>query len=456
MSTSFHLHDGVLHAEGVPLPEIASAVGTPTYVYSAAALRQSARAFAEALAAVPRKRLAFAVKANPNLAVLRLLAEEGYGADIVSGGELERALRAGMPVGSIVFSGVGKTRRELANALDAGIGQFNLELEEEGRVLAALASARGCRAPAALRVNPDVDAGTHAKISTGRRHNKFGVALDQAAEIYDRLARLDGLNLRGIAVHIGSQISDLDRLEAAYVRVGALVAELRAAGHKISHVDLGGGLGIPYRPDEIVPGAEAYGAMVARVTRDWDVTLTFEPGRFVAGGAGALLTEVIWVKPGPAEPCVIVDAAMNDLARPALYDAFHGFAAVRPDGRRMVADIVGPVCESSDTFATGRDIDAVRAGDLAVFQAAGAYGATMASTYNCRALVPEVLVDGDHFAIVADRITPEAMLARQHLAPWMTRVSDAPPPCDPERRRIEGRLTPRRLNRTRAGDTRRR
>ena len=385
-----------------------------------AALRVSARAFRAGLGSIERKHLAFAVKANPNLAVLRVLAEEGYGADIVSGGEMLHALAAGMPAARIIFSGVGKTRRERVAALDAGIGQFNLELEEEGTVRAALAAARGMRAPAVLRVNPDVDAGTHAKISTGRKQNKFGVALEDAAAIYARLATRDGLDLRGIAVHIGSQLADLGPLEAAYERIGALVAQLRQAGHAISHVDLGGGLGLAYRPDDIVPPPAAYGAMVARVTRDWDVTLMFEPGRFIAGDAGVLLTEVLWVKPGAGYPYVIVDAAMNDLARPALYDAFHTFVAVEPTGETIVANIAGPVCESGDTFAMGREIDSVQPGDLAVFRTAGAYGATMASTYNCRALVPEVLVDGDRFAVVADRITPDAMLSAQHLPSWMT------------------------------------
>lgn len=416
----FELRDGVLHAEDVALSTIAAAVGTPAYVYSAAALRDSARQFRAGLAAVPRKHLAFAVKANPNLAVLRLLAEEGYGADIVSGGEMLHALEAGMPAASIVFSGVGKSRRELIAALDAGVGQFNLELEEEGAVLGALAAARGLRASAVLRVNPDIDAHTHAKISTGRRENKFGVALQDAAGIYARLADLDGLDLRGVAIHIGSQIADLAPLEAAYARVGALITALRAAGHAISHVDLGGGLGVSYQDGDVFPTPAQYGAMVARVTRDWDVTLMFEPGRFIAGAAGVLLTEVLWVKPGMPRPYVIVDAAMNDLARPALYDAFHGFAAVRPSGVRICANIAGPVCESGDTFAIARDIDAVTSGDLAVFLTVGAYGATMASTYNCRALVPEVLVDGDRFAVVADRITPEAMMAAQHAPQWLS------------------------------------
>ncbi len=433
MPLPFECRDGVLHVEDVPLPTIAAAVGTPAYVYSTAALRCSARVFRAGLAPIARKHLAFAVKANPNLAVLKLLAEEGYGADIVSAGEMLHALAADMPASGIVFSGVGKSRREMSAALDAGIGQFNLELEEEGVVLAAMAAARGQRAPAVLRVNPDIDAGTHAKISTGRKQNKFGVALDDAARIYARLAALDGLALRGIAIHIGSQLSDLGPLEAAYARVGDLVADLRAAGHAITHVDLGGGLGLAYRPGDVVPSPAAYGAMVARVTRDWDVTLMFEPGRFVAGDAGVLLTEVLWVKPGAVAPYIIVDAAMNDLARPALYDAFHDFVAVRPTGARMIANIAGPVCESGDTFAVARDIDAVATGDLAVFRTAGAYGATMASTYNCRALVPEVLVDGDRFAIVADRITPEAMLAAQHMPHWMTQDDAASCPSMPRK-----------------------
>jgi diaminopimelate decarboxylase len=417
----FAYRDGILHCEDVPLPAIAAAVGTPVYVYSTSTFRRHAQVFREGLAGAGRIHLAYAIKANPNLAVLRVLAEEGYGADVVSGGEMARALAAGIPAADIVFSGVGKTRKELSRALDAGIGQFNLELEEEGEVLAALAHARGQRAPAVLRVNPDVDAGTHAKISTGRKENKFGVPIDQAVEMYGRLAELDGLSLRGIAIHIGSQLFDMAPLEAAYERIGALVAELRKFGHFISRVDLGGGLGVPYKPGDEPTSPADYGAMVARVTRDWDVELMFEPGRVIAGNAGVLLTEVIWVKPGVVNPYVIVDAAMNDLARPALYDAWHDFVAVRPNGATMTANIAGPVCESGDTFAMNREIDAVHGGDLAVFRTAGAYGATMASTYNSRALVPEVLVDGDKFAVVADRIQPETILAAERVPEWLSR-----------------------------------
>ena len=419
----FALKDGALHCEDVPLAAIAEAVGTPVYVYSTATLRRHARVFRAGVETARTRgadvHLAYAIKANPNLAVLRVLAGEGYGADVVSGGELARALAAGIPAADVVFSGVGKTVRELEAALDAGLGQFNLELEEEGVVLAALAAARGTTAQATLRVNPDVDAGTHAKISTGRGENKFGVPLGHAPAIFARLAGLPGLNLRGVAIHIGSQLAELAPLEAAYTRVGALVAELRAAGHDIDRVDLGGGLGVPYRAGEVYPSPAEFGAMVARVTQDWGVKLMFEPGRVIAGNAGVLLTRVVWVKPGVTHPYIIVDAAMNDLARPVLYDAWHDFEAVAPTGERMTASIAGPVCETGDTFARDRVIDCVTRGDLAVFRTAGAYGATMASTYNSRALVPEVLVDGDRFAVVADRILPETILAAERVPEWL-------------------------------------
>jgi diaminopimelate decarboxylase len=414
----FNRKNGVLHAEDVAIPTIAAEVGTPVYIYSTATLERHAQVLKAALADLPRVHIAFAIKANPNLAVLGVLARNGYGADVVSGGELKRALAAGMKAEDIVFSGVGKTRKELQLGLDEGIGQFNIELEEEGVVLAQLAHAQGKTAPAVLRVNPDVDAGTHAKISTGKAENKFGVAIDQALGIFDRLAKLPGLDLRGVAIHIGSQLKTLDPLEAAYRRIGELVAELRAAGHTITHVDLGGGLGVPYKPGEQVSSAEAFGAMVKRVTADWGVTLMFEPGRFICGNAGVLVTEVIWVKPASGNPYVIVDAAMNDLARPALYDAWHEFEAVEPTGEKFVANIAGPVCETGDTFAMGREIDAVKSGDLAVFRTAGAYGATMASTYNSRPLVPEVLVSGDRYAVVADRIQAETIMGAERVPEW--------------------------------------
>ena len=415
----FNLRNGVLHAEDVPLTAIANAVGTPVYVYSRATLTRHARVFRDALSVLTSVHIAFAVKANPNLAVLKLLAREGYGADVVSGGEMERALAAGMQAGGIVFSGVGKTEAELVRALEAGVGQFNLESEEEGVELAALAAARGMTACAALRVNPDVDAGTHGKISTGKAENKFGVPYDRAADIYARLSVLPGLKMRGLAVHIGSQLANLEPMADAFAKTGELMRAIRGAGHEITHMDLGGGVGVPYKAGEVYPSPDDYAAMVARVTRDWNVTLMFEPGRVIAGNSGVLITRVVRVKPGASCPFVIVDAAMNDLARPALYEAWHDFLAIEPSGERMTANIVGPICETSDTFAMGRDIDAVKAGDLAVFRTAGAYGATMANTYNSRALVPEVMVDGNRWAIVADRIEPAAILAAEHVPEWL-------------------------------------
>lgn len=415
----FAIKNGVMHAEDVPLPAIADAVGTPVYVYSRATLERHARVFREGLAGVSDKLIAFAVKSNPNLAVLRVLSREGYGADVVSAGEMRRALAAGIAPDKIVFSGVGKTATELRAGLDAGIGQFNIESEEEGLELAAIAAEMGMTAQCSLRINPDVDAGTHDKISTGKADNKFGVPIDQAGQIFGRLAGLPGIRLRGVAVHIGSQLSELAPLEAAFEKLGALVRSLRGAGHAITHVDLGGGLGVPYKAGEEFPSPAEYGAMVARVTKDWGVTLIFEPGRVIAGNAGVLLTRVVRVKRGIKDPFVIVDAAMNDLARPALYGAYHDFVAVKPRGADMVANIVGPICETGDTFAMGRVCDHLEAGDLAVFRTAGAYGATMASSYNSRGFVAEVLVDGDKFAVVADRIDPGAIMDAERVPEWL-------------------------------------
>jgi len=415
----FNLRDGELYAEDVPLARIADEVGTPVYVYSRATLERHARVFREALAPLGKVHLAFAVKANPNLAVLKVMQREGFGADVVSGGELARALAAGMPAEDIVFSGVGKQHWELIRALDAGIGQFNLESEEEGEELADLDAARGIAAPCALRVNPDVDAGTHDKISTGKADNKFGVPINRAQEIYARLAALPGLEMRGLAVHIGSQLSELKPLELAFEKLGALLANLRSAGQTVTHVDLGGGLGVPYKASDVMPTPAEYGAMVARVTRGWDVTLMFEPGRVITGNAGVLLTRVVRVKKGLNHPFVIVDAAMNDLARPAMYGAWHDFEPVRPSNRRMTANIVGPICETGDTFAMGRDIQGVEAGDLAIFRTAGAYGATMASSYNSRGFVAEVMVDGDRYAVVADRIEPAAIADAERVPDWL-------------------------------------
>lgn len=415
----FAYRDGVMHAEDVPLGRIAEEVGTPVYVYSRATLERHARVFREALDGVPDKLIAFAVKANPNLSVLRVLQQAGYGADVVSVGEMRRALAAGMAPEKIVFSGVGKTRAELSAALGAGIGQFNIESEEEGLELAELADALGLEARCALRINPDVDAGTHDKISTGKADNKFGVPISEAGQIFGKLARHPGVRLRGVAVHIGSQLADLAPLERAFEKLGELVRSLRGAGHMITHVDLGGGLGVPYRQGEELPQPSAYGAMVARVTKDWGVSLIFEPGRVIAGNAGVLLTRVVRVKRGINNPFVIVDAAMNDLARPALYGAYHHFEAVEPSGASMTANIVGPICETGDTFAMGRTCDALASGDLAVFRTAGAYGATMASSYNSRGFVAEVLVDGDKFAVVADRIDAGAIMDAERVPDWL-------------------------------------
>ena len=416
----FEYRDGELYAEDVPLARIAEEVGTPVYVYSRATLERHARVFREGLSGLEDPHIAYALKSNPNLSVIKVLQRQGFGADVVSGGEMRRALAAGVAPDDIVFSGVGKTHKEMADALDAGIGQFNIESEEEGHELALIAEGKGLSAPSALRVNPDVDAGTHAKISTGKAENKFGVPIGRAEELFADLAGRPGMNLRGLAVHIGSQLSSLEPFEVAFAKVGALVASLRGAGHAITHVDLGGGLGVPYKAGDVLPSPAEYGAMVARVTQGWDVRLTFEPGRVISGNAGVLLTRVIRVKRGGnGPPFVIVDAAMNDLARPALYDAWHDFDAVRPNGSRMTANVVGPICETGDTFARDREIDALVAGDLAVFRTAGAYGATMASSYNSRGFVAEVMVDGDRFAVVADRILPEEITAAERVPDWI-------------------------------------
>ncbi|NVE94655.1 diaminopimelate decarboxylase [Altererythrobacter lutimaris] len=421
----FELRDGELYAEDVPMRQIAEEAGTPVYIYSRATFERHARVFREALKPVAEASgreplVAFAVKANPNLAVLRVLSREGCGADVVSGGELIRALAAGVPPEKIVFSGVGKTRAELQLGLDKQIGQFNIESREEGRELAELAAAMGREASACLRINPDVDAKTHEKISTGKAENKFGIPLVHAREVFAELASLEDLNLRGVAVHIGSQLLDLEPLETAFAKVGALLSDLRDAGHTITHVDLGGGLGVPYKAGENPPAPAEYGAMVARVTADWDVHLTFEPGRVIAGNAGVLLTRVVRVKRGGnGPPFVIVDAAMNDLARPALYGAWHDFDAVKPTGERMTANIVGPICETGDTFARDRECDALQAGDLAVFRTAGAYGATMASSYNSRGFVAEVMVSGDEYAIVADRIAAAAIMDAERVPDFL-------------------------------------
>ena len=416
----FRASDRELYCEEVPLSAIAAEVGTPVYVYSSATMCRHVEALRSALEPLHDPLIAYAVKANPNAAVVATLAKAGLGADVVSGGEYRRATAAGVEPGKIVFSGVGKTEEEMRLALTNGLYQFNLESLDEAEMLSSVASSIGRVAPAAFRVNPDVAAGSHAKISTGAAENKFGIPIGEAPAAYARAAQLPGLLLQGIAVHIGSQLTSLDPLERAFTRVGELIGKLRGAGHEIGVADLGGGLGVPYDPALPPPPSPAdYGAMVRRITSDWDVRLVFEPGRLIVGNAGVLLSRVIRIKPGAAHPFVIVDAAMNDLMRPALYDAWHKIDAVRPSGEKWVANVVGPVCETGDTFATAREMDCVAAGDLVAFRTAGAYAAAMSSTYNSRPLTPEVLVDGDRWAVVRPRIDVDRLIAADRVPEWL-------------------------------------
>ena len=416
----FQLRDGELTCEDVPLTQIAAEVGTPVYVYSTATMCRHVEALRSALEPLENALVAYAVKANPNSAVIATLAKAGLGADVVSGGEYRRARSAGVPADKIVFSGVGKTEDEMRLALQGGLFQFNVESFAEGEMLSAVATEMGRTAPVGFRVNPDVGGGGHAKITTGSAENKFGIAIGDAVETYAAAAALPGLAVHGVAVHIGSQLSSLDPLERAFTRVGELIASLRSAGHTISVADLGGGLGVPYDRDLPAPPSPAdYGDMVQRVTADWNVRLVFEPGRLIVGNAGVLLSRVIRVKPGATDPFVIVDAAMNDLMRPALYDAWHRIEAVRPNGRQETANVVGPVCETGDTFATSRSMDEVGAGDLVVFRTAGAYAAAMSSTYNSRPLTPEVLVDGRRWAVVRPRIDIDRLIAADRVPEWL-------------------------------------
>jgi diaminopimelate decarboxylase len=383
-------------------------------------MRRHVAALRSALEPLADPLIAYAVKANPNSAVIATLARAGLGADVVSGGEYARATAAGVPKDKIVFSGVGKTEAEMRLALEGGLYQFNLESLAEAEMLSAVASAMGRTAPVGFRVNPDVAAGGHAKITTGAAESKFGIAISEAIEAYERAAALPGLAVQGVAVHIGSQLTSLDPLERAFTRVGELIGDLRAAGHVISVADLGGGLGVPYDPDLPPPPSPAdYGAMVRRITDGWNARLVFEPGRLIVGNAGVLLSRVIRVKPGATDPFVIVDAAMNDLMRPALYDAWHRIEAVRPTGAQRTANVVGPVCETGDTFATARRMDEVAAGDLVVFRTAGAYAAAMSSTYNSRPLTPEVLVDGGRWAVIRPRVDVEALIAADRIPDWL-------------------------------------
>lgn len=415
--SGFHRQDGRLYAEDVPVDVIARAVGTPVYVYSAAMMEERYRRLRDAL---PQGSLiAFAVKANPNLGVVATLAAAGAGADVVSGGEMVRALRAGVPPARIVYSGVGKTVAELEAALTAGIHQLNVESEPELHMLSAAAVRLGMTAPLALRVNPDVAAGTHTKISTGRAEDKFGIHISAIAAAAELARSLPGLRLQGLAVHIGSQLTTLEPMEAAFAEMGALAQALRAAGHAITTMDLGGGLGVLYEPGQPAPPAiDAYGAMIARVTRDWDAELIFEPGRVMVAEAGALAASVILVKQGLDRTFVVLDAAMNDLMRPSLYGAFHDIQPLDGDREEIVADVVGPACESGDTFAKQRRMAEVHAGDMVAIMTTGAYGASLASTYNSRPLVPEVLVRGGDWRVVAKRVPAEGMIALESVPDW--------------------------------------
>ncbi len=418
----FIYRNGVLHAEDVSISEIASTVGTPFYVYSTATLERHYQVFDEALAGMDHF-ICYAMKANSNMAVLRIMAAMGAGMDVVSGGEYARAIAAGVPGEHIVFSGVGKTREEMAAALIGGIRQFNVESEPEMRVLNEVALSLGKIAPITVRVNPDVDAKTHAKIATGKSENKFGIPISKAREVYAEAARLKGLEVVGIDVHIGSQLTDLQPYEDAFSKVAELTEALRADGHDIRRLDLGGGLGIPYeRSNEAPPLPMEYGEVIRRTVGHLGCEIEIEPGRLIAGNAGLLVTSVIYRKEGEGRDFLIVDAAMNDLIRPAMYEAYHDIIPViEPEigVEPTPHDIVGPVCETGDTFAKERNMPAMVAGDLMAFRSAGAYGAVMASEYNSRPLIPEVLVKGDQFAVVRARPTYEEMINRDTIPDWM-------------------------------------
>jgi diaminopimelate decarboxylase len=418
----FAYRNGVLHAEDVDLRELADAVGTPFYCYATATLERHYRVFAQAFADVDAL-VCYAMKANSNQAVIATLARLGAGADVVSEGELLRARAAGIPPEKIMFSGVGKTERELALAVEQGILCVNVESEPELELLAAIGAQKSRAADISIRVNPDIDPKTHAKIATGKAENKFGIPISRAREVYARAAKLKGVRVTGVDMHIGSQITELDPFSDAFALLADFVRELRADGHVIRHVDLGGGLGIPYREDnEPPPDPSAYAAVVKRATRDLDCQLIFEPGRLIVGNAGILVTRVLYVKRGEAKTFVIVDAGMNDLVRPTLYDAHHDLRPVKeaPVGApRLIADLVGPVCESGDFIAQDRPMTEPKAGDLVAIMSAGAYGAVQASTYNTRALVPEVLVRKGKWALVRPRVSVQELIALDRMPAWL-------------------------------------
>lgn len=418
----FVYRDGILHAEDVAIADIAAAVGTPFYVYSAATLTRHYHLFTEALSPLPHL-VCFAIKSLSNVAVLKLLGDLGAGMDVVSGGEYRRAKAAGVPGTRIVFSGVGKTRDEMRLALEGGIRQFNVESEPELRALSEVAHAMGSVAPITIRVNPDVDARTHEKIATGKKDNKFGIPISRASEVYADAARLPGLQIIGIDVHIGSQLTELEPFEQAYLKVADLTQRLRAEGHTITRLDLGGGLGIPYERSNAVPPLPVdYGALIKRTVGHLGCEIEIEPGRLISGNAGLLVSKVIYLKNGESRDFLILDAAMNDLIRPSMYGAHHDIIPLvesSPGVLRQDYDVVGPVCETGDTFAKDRALPPMAENDLVAFRSAGAYGAVMASEYNSRPLIPEVLVKDDHFAVIRARPTFDEMLKRDIIPEWL-------------------------------------
>ncbi|MPQ92848.1 diaminopimelate decarboxylase [Thioclava sp. JE_KL1] len=418
----FLYRDGVLHAEDVPIPEIAAAVGTPFYVYSTATLERHFKLFEEALGWTDHL-ICFAIKSNSNLAVLKVLGDLGAGMDVVSGGEYRRARAAGVPGDRVVFSGVGKTREEIAYVLENGIRQFNVESEPELLAISEIAASMGVTAPIALRVNPDVDAKTHEKIATGKSENKFGIPIAKSRAVYAEAAQLPGIDVVGIDVHIGSQLTDLEPFEAAFLKVRELTEALRADGHDIRRLDLGGGLGIPYeRSNSAPPLPIEYGQVIQRTVGDLRCEIEIEPGRLISGNAGLLVTSVIWLKEGEGRDFLILDAAMNDLVRPSMYGAYHDIVPVieaDPGTESAPFDIVGPVCETGDTFAKARNLTPLGPGDLVAFRSAGAYGAVMSSEYNSRPLIPEVLVRGGEFALIRARPSFEEMLSRDTIPEWL-------------------------------------
>jgi len=418
----FIYRDGILHAEEVALPEIAAAVGTPFYVYSAATLTRHFRVFDEALEGMDHL-VCYAMKANSNLAVLKLLADQGAGMDVVSGGEYLRAKAVGVPGDKIVFSGIGKTRAEMELVIKGGIRQFNVESEPELYLLSKVATELGATVPITVRVNPDVDAKTHAKIATGKSENKFGIPIAKARGVYAEAAKLPGIEVIGIDVHIGSQLTDLAPYRAAFEKVKELTLQLREDGHNIRRLDLGGGLGIPYeRSNEAPPLPMEYGQVVREVVGDLGCEIEIEPGRLIAGNAGLMVSSVIYRKQGEGRDFLILDAAMNDLIRPAMYEAHHDIIPVTEPvagADQSPVDIVGPVCESGDTFAKQRNLPHMTDGDLIAFRSAGAYGAVMSSEYNSRPLIPEVMVMGDQFAVIRARPTFDEMLNRDKIPEWL-------------------------------------